>query len=65
MMSMELDYSNCNSFKAFNPVFNDGLCDLISNVFLNSNSFQLSAFHNICIILQVFNLNSVFYIFYL
>ena len=43
MMLVELNQNSCNSSEVFKLVFNDGLCHLISNASLNSNSFQSSA----------------------
>ena len=50
-MSVESRSNNCNSFEAFKPVFNDGLCTLISNASLNSNSFELYALSRIVLLI--------------
>ena len=52
-MSLELNQNNCSSFKVFKTVFIDGLCDLISHVSLNRNSFQLSTFSRTMLLLLI------------
>ena len=43
MMPVELNQNNCNSLKAFKPVFTNGLCDRFSNASLDNNLFEILA----------------------